>query len=559
MERTFRTIVDHIKTKPYDYMAYNDLTDLLYTWEREDAKKANAQVNGVLAMQTRVMQKCAEDRKVDEAEKYRNLIYKTLLFSARKNFDHFMQALEFDRPARERFYLPRKERLAPFVRYMQMMADDELDEVFLSCPPRVGKTTLATFFATWMLGRDPEKSNLYSSFSDTLTNSFYNGIMEVLGDPDTYKWGEIFNGEKVVNKSAREEWVDIGRAKKYHSLTCRSLYGTLNGATDCSGLLIADDLLSGIEEALNPDRLQTAWQHVDNNLLTRAKGKAKILWIGTRWSVADPIQKRIQVLQTSPEFSYHRYKIINIPALNEKDESNFDYKYGVGFDTNYYRARRASFEANNDMASWNAQYMGAPIEREGTLFRPDDFRYFIDTPIDQEPIRRFATIDPAFGGGDFVSAPMCHSYGRYENYIVDSVFDNRAKNMTLPKLARRLRDNAISIVQIEANKSTRSFAEELKRELDKINYHCAIITRPAPVDKAKEIRIFDKSSDIKEHYLFKDQRKRTKEYNQFMQNIFSFKLTGKNKHDDAPDSMAQLEDMRNKGETGGVEITRRPF
>jgi predicted phage terminase large subunit-like protein len=131
--------------------------------------------------------------------------------------------------------------------------------------------------------------------------------------------------------------------------------------------------------------------------------------------------------------------------------------------------------------------------------------------------------------------------------------------MTLPKLAKRLRDNAISIVQIEANKSTRSFAEELKRELDKINYHCAIITRPAPVDKAKEIRIFDKSSDIKEHYLFKDQRKRTKEYNQFMQNIFSFKLTGKNKHDDAPDSMAQLEDMRNKGETGGVEISRRPF
>ena len=38
---------------------------------------------------------------------------------------------------------------------------------------------------------------------------------------------------------------------------------------------------------------------------------------------------------------------------------------------------------------------------------------------------------------------------------------------------------------------------------------------------------------------------RNKIYQKFIQNIFSFKLSGKNKHDDAPDSMAQLCDMKN--------------
>ena len=28
------------------------------------------------------------------------------------------------------------------------------------------------------------------------------------------------------------------------------------------------------------------------------------------------------------------------------------------------------------MASWNAQYQGEPIERDGAVFSPGDFRYY---------------------------------------------------------------------------------------------------------------------------------------------------------------------------------------
>lgn len=224
---------------------------------------------------------------------------------------------------------------------------------------RVGRTLIPThnssivmFFLTWIMGKHPESSNLYVAFSDTITRALYSGIMEILTDPVTYLWADVFNTCTIADTNSKDETININRHKRYPTLTARSLYGSLNGACDCDGYLVSDDLLSGIEEALNPVRLETAWYHVDNNMLSRAKSGAKKIWIGTRWSTHDPISTRISLLQENSNYAKIRWKSLELPALNEKDESNFNYDYGVGFDTDYYKQRRASFEANNDIASW---------------------------------------------------------------------------------------------------------------------------------------------------------------------------------------------------------------
>ena len=69
--------------------------------------------------------------------------------------------------------------------------------------------------------------------------------------------------------------------------------------------------------------------------------------------------------------------------------------------------------------------MGEPIERDGALFTPDDFRYYNgELPTDVEPDRIFMAVDPAFGGGDFVASPVCYQYGE-DIYVHDVVYDNR--------------------------------------------------------------------------------------------------------------------------------------
>lgn len=411
------------------------------------------------------------------------------------------------------------------------------------------------FFVTWIIGNNSELSNLYSAFSGTITKAFYNGVLEIIRDQYTYAWHDIFPCAKIVSTDGAEETLNIDRRKRYPSLTCRSLYGSLNGSCDANGFLISDDLIGGIEEALNKDRMISAWSKVDNNLLTRAKEKAKILWCGTRWSVIDPAGIRMELLENDDRFKNRRYRIINLPALDEQDESNFNYDYNVGFNTEYYHQRRASFERNNDIASWQAQYMGEPVERDGTLFNPNDFRYYNGILPDREPDRIFMAVDPAFGGGDFVAAPICYQYDD-DIYVHDVVYDNGDKRITQPLLANAIEEHNITTVQVEANKSTEAYKEGIEQLLKDKNIRINITSKAAPTDKAKNQRIFDKAPDIREFMIFRESGKRSKPYSLFMQNVYSFKMFAKNKHDDAPDSLSMAINMTRNTNTKPIFFKR---
>ena len=531
-------------------MTNQEILEQLYCGNMDDPKVISAIFDMGQAMNDRDVMRQARDLAYKLAYKTISggfpLVKRILFTIAPWDFDAFLQALEWERRPEDRFYIPRRKGLAPIVNGIQALSDDKLDELFISMPPRVGKSTLMMMYMTWMMGRNPELSNLYCSYSDTLTGAFYNGVLEVINDPDTYQWHEIFQHAQIVRTNNQEEWVDINRKKRYHSLTCRSLYGTLNGACDATGLLISDDLLSGIEEALNKDRLETVWGKVDNNMLTRAKldQGCKLLWCGTRWSLQDPIGKRIDTLTGSEKFRTRRFKVINVPALNENDESNFDYQYGVGFSTETYHQRRASFERNDDMASWLSQYQGEPIEREGTLFSAGSLRYYNGVLPDEPPVRVFMAVDPAFGGADRSAGPVCFKYDNGDIYVPDVLFTDGDKTVSQPFIVALIKRYNIAAVQVEASKTIEAYVDELESRLKQEGIRINLTSKPASSQLSKTDRIFDKAPDIRERMIFLDQGKRSKEYSLFMQNVFSFKVMSKSKqHDDAPDSLAQAIEM----------------
>lgn len=535
-EKLISKIFLEIQKDPSRYEPYDDLFSVCRDIEDIDFKLAHESNSTLRTYIAKGMQTSIYSKLFD-------LYKRSLLFDAPYCFDSYLLYIEINREPKDRFYQPRRHVLKRVVDSLQKLVDDELDELFVSMPPRVGKTTILMFFVTWLIGRNSEASNLYSAYSDTITKAFYNGVLETIQDPVTYLWHDVFPKAKVVQTNSADETLNIDRKKRYPSLTCRSLYGTLNGACDCNGVEISDDLIGGIEEAMNKDRLMSAWGKVDNNLLPRAKEKAKILWCGTRWSMIDPAGIRMELLENDERFKNRRFDIINLPALDVNDESLFDYDYGVGFSTEYYHQRRASFERNNDMASWVAQYMGEPIERDGALFSPDGFRYYNgELPTGVEPDRIFMAVDPAFGGGDFVAAPVCYQYGD-DIYVHDVVYDNGDKKKTQPLLAKTVIKHKVQAMCVEANKSTESYKEGIEEELKKEKYRINLTSKPAPTNKAKDQRIFDKAPDIREFMIFRESGKRSKEYSLFMQNVFSFKMFGKNKHDDAPDSLSMAIDM----------------
>jgi predicted phage terminase large subunit-like protein len=496
-------------------------------------------------------------RALEQKGKFYEIYKKTLRFDAVDRFDSFMLYLELDREAAKRFYQPRRKVLKRFVDALQALEDDKLDELHLSCPPRIGKTSLIIFFLLWVMGRDSERSNLYCSYSDTITAGFYNGAIEILSDPQTYHFAEIFPTSDLKGTNAKEEYFDLDRKKHYHSLTCRSLYGTLNGACDASGYIVADDLISGIEEALNKDRLKSAWDKVNNNLLTRGKEKTKIIFIGTRWSLADPIGVRREMLANDDKFKYLRTQIIDIPALDENEQSNFDYDYGVGFSTERYQAVRSSFERTNDLASWDAQYMQKPVERTGSLFEPDAMRYYSGVLPETEPDRIIMVVDPAYGAGDYVAAPVVYQYGS-DCYVVDVVFSPENKKVTIPLICDMAIKHNVSAMQIEATKATKEFPNDVQQFLSDNGKRINLTTKAASTQSTKQDRVFAQAPIIIDNFVFLSSGCRSRDYQKFMEQMFAFKVIGKNVHDDAPDAVAMAADMIFR-QNQKVEVFRRLF
>lgn len=494
--------------------------------------------------------------------------YNLLKYEHEYLFESFMLHMEKKRYYKERFYQSRMNPLRQVAQLIQDLYDDKLDEGMVFCPGRIGKTQIIKMGNLWFGSNRPERSNLYSAYSDKITSGFYDGTNELITDP-TYTYAELYpnNVEKKPITDGKDLTIDLVRKKTYPTFTMRSIYGTLNGACDCDGLGVYDDLFSGIDEALSEDRQNTVWGKFDNNFMPRIKpGKAKLLGVGTRWAPRDVQGRRLELLLNDPEYADIRHREIIIPALDENGESNFDYPYKLGYTTLDYKRRMASFENNDDMASWLAQYQQEPIERKGQMFNVDNMNFFNPAEIEGiRPDRIFAANDPAYGGGDFVSMPICYEIdGEY--YISDAVYNDGDKEITIPEVTSRMENHLDKFpkktaeVHFEETKSTSGYRLECEKIWEADGYPINTSHDPADNKTAKMDRIKNHAPDIRKLH-FVDMRYQTKEYRKYFQNILSCTYEGKMKHDDGVDSTAQLCDMiyGNKRARAKAEAVANPF
>ena len=491
--------------------------------------------------------------------------YNVLKLEARFKLDSYKLYIEKDRPRKERFYEPRRDTLIRVTNAIQRLENDELDIVFLHTPPRCGKSGDTTMDTTWHCCRDPEKSNLYVTYKEGLGGAFLQGVSEILTDP-TYRHKDVFPDVNIVYTDAKNNKLDLGRKKKYTTLSGKGLESGLNGEYDAHGWLIIDDPLEGVQDVMSPDVLKRKQTIFDNNVLSRKKESCKVICIGTLWATNDLFMNYLDFIQTSPTMADTRYDIIKIPALDPvTDESNFNYDYGVGFTTKYYQAVRAKFENNNDMVGWQCQYMQEPIDRIGAVFDPEGMRYYANLP-GQEPIKVIAHCDIALGGADFLSMPVVYYFDDGEGlvgYVEDVVFDNSEKHITQPQVVAMVKKHIIKHLHFEANQGGEGYAEDIERMLKEdtdYNEVCNISTDWAMVTKRKQQRIWDNAEEIRKLY-FKDPQHRTPQYRKFMQNLFSFSMNMTRKqNDDAPDSLSGLIDFEKHG-TGirAAKIIKSPI
>lgn len=499
------------------------------------------------------------------SKEFEDLYYKYLLFEARNyQVDSGLLYLEKNRILKERFYQPRRNVFLKhnIIGSLQDLMDDKLDIFALSVPPGCGKSTLEDFFLSLVGGWFPNDFNLSSAHSSILTRSLYDGVLEIINDPVEYTWHEIFPNVEIQGTNAKETTVNLERNGRFKTWTFRSIDGSLTGATRCNRFLTADDLVSGIEEALNKNRLDTLWTKVVNDLRSRRLEGCKEFYIATRWSVHDPIGKLQQLYAGNP-----RARFIAVPALDENGKSNFLFTVN-GFSEKYFNDAKESM----DEISYNCLYQQQPVEREGLLLPPDKLKRFFfgkeDVPDgctdeytiipDKEADAIWAVCDTKDKGTDFESLPIAYQYGD-KFFIPDVVFDDTTDYDILDrKTADILIKHNPHKIRFESNNVGNRVAHNIQKI---ISGKCRADIETRPTQANKETKILVNSDYISKHFYFlhPSQYKPKSDYGLFMGNVTTYTTRAKVAHDDGPDSLAMMAEYVQNPLGGKATAMRNPF
>ena len=144
--------------------------------------------------------------------------------------------------------------------------------------------------------------------------------------------------------------------------------------------------------------------------------------------------------------------------------------------------------------------------------------------------------DTADEGTDFLSSLVAPTFG--ENiYITDVVFTQDPVETTEASVAQMIIDTKCDDMTIESNAAGKSFARNIDSLIEGKS-RCTI-TRILNT-KNKETRILMKSGQIKKYIYFRSDYAAGSDYDKFMRYLTSYVKTGKNKHDDAADSVTGL-------------------
>lgn len=416
-------------------------------------------------------------------------------------------------------------------------------------------TTIEKFFHSGLMGWFPEHYSLFYSHSGDITRMYYDGVLNIISDSDEYTWQEIFPNCKVTSTNAKTEQININKFKPFPNLQCTSVGASNAGKVRCNLYLLVDDMIGGIEQALNKVILDKLWGQYSVDARQRKRPddngvNCKEIHIATRWSVHDIIGRLERIYEGNP-----RAKFIAVPDIDPvTGKSNFMYDFG-GFNEEFYHDQ----ELLMDDISYRCLYKNQPIEREGLLYHDDDLRRFTELPL-REPDAILGVCDTKSKGTDFLVLPVMYQYGQ-DYYLVDCVCTDSADyGVQYGRMAQLIYSHNMQQCEFESNAGGDRVAFEVDKLVKEYGGRCNITTKPTETNK--ETRIIVNADWVKKHVLFKDKSMYSvkDDYGILMYWLLSYSIAGKNLHDDVCDAMANFALYATRGsKVAKVEVMKNPF
>lgn len=492
-----------------------------------------------------------EQKDLEEMQKLLKIMQENYYYLARYLYSYFAVAMEFGIEKSKQFLAPRTCVLNYVNWELTKFYYKPRGIMTISMPQGTGKTASSVRFMAFAIGNNPEIPNMMVSYSANIAkDKFYNGIDGLIND-DMGNFKKIFPNFREIYRSAETMSMDFTNnpnRKKTHSeytLYCAGFDGSITGRTRAQGILYVDDLIKNLEEANNKDVLDKKWEEFTGTLKKRMQAGCKLLIVGTIFSLHDPLSRIIEYYKSKDP---SRIKVIKIPGLNENNESNFNYGYGLAITTEMFLEDKDLM----DPVAFECLIQQNPIEREGILFQEQGFKKFTEYPREKDYQRTVAAVDVAWGGGDSLAMGIVDEHSNGDCPLIDLIFDKNPKEETIPRVVGKIIEHHITNVFFEANNGGDMYAEAVKEELKKKGVNdCYIHWKKAPTTKSKLDRILEQQGAIRGasssqyRLLIKTREaiKGNREYNDALNELFKFnqsqKMQGK-QHDDFPDCLSSL-------------------
>lgn len=390
-------------------------------------------------------------------------------------------------------------------------------------------TTLEKFFCSWIIGRHPDDYSLFFSHSSDITEMFYKGVLDITTNNTEYRFSEIFPEVKLQATNAKAETINFNKYKPFANIQCTSVGSKNAGKVRCNRYLYCDDLIGGIEEALNKNILDKLWRIYSTDARQRKLNEqVKEIHIATRWSVHDVIG-RLQIAYAGNE----RARFIAIPDIDpQTGKSNFDYQFN-GMSVEFFHDQ----ELLMDEVSYKCLYKNEPIEREGLLYAEDEVERYTELP-DGEPEEITGQCDHKDKGIDFMFMFAAKKYGDW--YYIDDCVCNRNPDYEVQyeSLSDLIVNNKMQNAQFESNQGGGRVAMEVNKRVTDKGWICNITD--IPTESNKEARIYQCANWVKQHCKFKDKTMYSSksDYATMMGQLFSYSVSGRNPNDDIPDCLS---------------------
>lgn len=312
---------------------------------------------------------------------------------------------------------------APWLRYaatrIAMAIKRGGGRIIISAPPRHGKTELvAKWTPTWVLENFPKKNVILTGYGADLVEASGRWVRDTIRDETD-----------LLNVRIRP---DVSKVSAFLTETDGYMFSVgLGGAITGRGahVLLIDDYIKEIKEALSPAHREYLWQWFTTTAMTRLEPGATVIIIATRWHSDDLIGR---ILKHFPE----KWENICLPAFALENDLIGRKPGEVLFPERYGTKEIEDQQELLGSVFFHALYQQGPVDEILQFTNKNWINVTKELPADDFKWARIWDLAATEDGGDYTCGSLVGYSKSTSKFVIGNILRKQKSIGDVEKLVR---------------------------------------------------------------------------------------------------------------------------